>query len=201
MNIFSIIIDWYLSNMNYFTITVLMAIESTFVPLPSELVLPPAAWLAAQGKMSLLLIILFSSIGCVLGATINYLLSYHLGRKIIYSLADSKVARIFFVNRHKVEKAENYFLQNGNTSTFIGRLLPGVRHLISVPAGLSKMNFKKFIFYTFLGSGIWNTILSLLGYYFGKNQDLLMQHFHQISYGAIAVGLVFVVYLAWKKFK
>jgi membrane protein DedA with SNARE-associated domain len=201
MSIFSTILDWYMSNMNYLTITILMAIESTFLPLPSELVIPPAAWLASQGSLNLVLIILFSSLGCVIGALINYILSYYLGRKIIYSLADSKIAKLFFINRAKIEHAEEYFRENGNTSTFIGRLVPGIRHLISIPAGLAKMDIKKFILFTFTGSLIWNTILALLGYFFGKNQDMLMRHYHEMSYAALGVGIIFVGYLIFKKRK
>jgi len=199
LNIFSSIIDWYMSNMNYFTITILMAIESTFIPLPSELVLPPAAWLASQGEMNLFLIILFATIGCVIGALINYTLSFYLGRVIIYGLADSKYAKFFFINRAKLEHAENYFIENGNTSTFIGRLIPGIRHLISIPAGLAKMNLKKFIAYTFIGSALWNTILSLLGFYFGKNQELFMSYFQELKYVFLALGLIFVLYLVFVK--
>lgn len=195
LNIFGTVLDWYMANINYFTITILMMVESTFVPLPSELVLPPAAWLAAQGEMNFFLIIMFATLGCLLGALINYTLSYYLGRTIIYGLADSKIARIFFINREKLQKAEDYFNANGNTSTFIGRLIPGIRHLISIPAGLSKMNPKRFIIYTFLGSALWNTILCLLGYFFGKNQEVLMQHYQELKYVAIGAGIIFVLYL------
>jgi membrane protein DedA with SNARE-associated domain len=201
LSIFSSIIDWYLSNMNYLTITILMAIESTFVPLPSELVLPPAAWLASQGELNLVLIIFFASLGCVIGATINYVLSFYLGRVIIYGLADSKYARFFFINRVKLQKAEDYFITNGNTSTFIGRLIPGIRHLISIPAGLAKMKFKYFVLFTFAGSLLWNTILSLLGFFFGKNQAILMSYFHELQWVALGVGVIFVLYLLSKKFK
>lgn len=199
LNVFSSLLDWYIQNMTYLTITILMAIESTFVPLPSELVLPPAAWKAAQGDLNLFLIILFASIGCVLGATFNYLLSRTLGRTIIYGLADSKAAKFFFINREKLQKAEDYFVENGNTSTFVGRLVPGIRHLISIPAGLARMNFKKFLFYTFTGSFLWNAVLSLLGYYFGKNQDLLMKYFHELKWVALGIGVLFVLYLVFVK--
>lgn len=198
-SVFSSLIDWYLSNMNYMTVMILMAIESTFIPLPSELVLPPAAWLAAQGEMNLFLIILFASIGCVLGALINYTLSFYLGRVIIYGLADSKYARFFFINREKLQKAEDYFIKNGNISTFIGRLIPGIRHLISIPAGLAKMDIKKFVFFTFVGSALWNTVLSLLGYYFGKNQEVLIRHFHELKWVALGLGVLFVIYLIVKR--
>ncbi|MEN6361130.1 MAG: DedA family protein [Bacteroidales bacterium] len=201
LNIFGSIIDWYMSNMNYLTITILMTIESTFVPLPSELVLPPAAYKAAMGDMNFFLIVFFATLGCCIGALINYTLSYYLGRAIIYGLADSKFAKLFFINRSKLEHAEKYFIENGNTSTFIGRLVPGIRHLISIPAGLAKMNLKKFIMYTFLGSALWNTILSLLGYFFGKNEEMLMGYFHELKYVFYAIGVLFVIYLIFFKGK
>jgi membrane protein DedA with SNARE-associated domain len=201
LNIFTGLLAWYMENMTYLAITILMAIESTFIPLPSELILPPAAWKAANGELNLLLIIVFASLGCVLGATFNYLVSRTLGRTLIYGLADSKVARFFFISREKLQKSENYFIENGNTSTFVGRLIPGVRHLISIPAGLAKMNFAKFVWYTFAGSLLWNTILSLMGYYVGKNQDLLMKYFHELQWVALAIGILFVVYLVLIKKK
>jgi len=201
LNVFSTVIDWYMSNMNYFTIYLLMTIESTFIPLPSELVLPPAAWLASQGELNMFLIVLFATLGCITGALINYTLSYYLGRAIIYGLADSKYAKIFFINRVKLEKAEKYFIDNGNTSTFIGRLVPGIRHLISIPAGLAKMDLKKFILYTFVGSALWNTILSLLGYFFGKNQEVLMKYFNEFKWFAVGLGVLFVLYLIFVKGK
>lgn len=198
LNIFSGILDWYMSNMNYLTIYILMTIESTFIPLPSELVLPPAAYLASQGELNMFLIVLSSTFGCLTGALINYVLSYYLGRAIIYGLAESKYARIFFINRAKLEKAEKYFIDNGNSSTFIGRLVPGIRHLISIPAGLAKMNLKKFMLFTFVGSAIWNTILSLLGFYFGKNEDVLMKYFHEMKWIALGLGIIFAGYLVYK---
>ena len=201
LNIFGTIIDWYMAHMSYLTITILMAIESTFIPLPSELVLPPAAYLASQGELNFFLIVLFATIGCVIGALINYTLSFYLGRVIIYGLADSKYARIFFINRQKLQHAEDYFIENGNTSTFIGRLIPGVRHLISIPAGLAKMDLKKFILYTFLGSALWNTILSALGYYFGENEELLMTYFHELKYVFLVLGEIFILYLVFVKGK
>jgi membrane protein DedA with SNARE-associated domain len=198
-SVFTGILSWYNAHLNYWTIAVLMAIESTFIPLPSELVLPPAAILASQGTLNLYLIILSASIGCVVGATINYVLSRTLGRVVIYALADSKLARVFFINRQKLQKAEDYFVENGNTSTFIGRLVPGIRHLISIPAGLAKMPFGKFAFYTFAGSLLWNTILSVLGYYIGENQDQLMRYFHEFKWIALGVGILFVAYLVFFK--
>jgi membrane protein DedA with SNARE-associated domain len=196
--IFQPFVDWYMSNINYVTITVLMAVESSFIPLPSELILPPAAYLATKGELNLSLIILFSTIGCVIGALFNYVLSFYLGRKIIYALADSRWARIFFINRQKVEHAEQYFLKNGNSSTFIGRLLPGIRHLISIPAGLSKMNLKKFILFTAIGSALWNSILTLMSYFLIDKWDV---YFNEIKWGFILLGVGFIVYLVVKALK
>jgi membrane protein DedA with SNARE-associated domain len=193
-----LVIEWYKAHLNYGTLTLLMAVESSFVPLPSEAVIPFAAAKAINGTMSLPLIILFSTIGCVIGAFFNYALSYFLGRKVIYALAGSKWARIFFITPAKVEHAEQYFLKNGNTSTFIGRLLPGIRHLISIPAGLSKMNLKNFIIYTALGSALWNSILALMSYFFIDHWD---KYFREITWGFVIVGVGFVIYLIVKAYK
>ena len=194
---FTSLTDWYMANMNYGTITLLMALESTFVPLPSEIVIPPAAWKAADpsGGLNLGLVILFSTIGCVLGALFNYFMAYFLGRKIIYGLADSKYARIFLVKRESVEKAEAYFIKHGRSSTFIGRLVPGVRHLISIPAGLAKMKLRDFVLFTFIGSAIWNSCLAFLGYFFYSQKELLNKYFKELSIGVAIVGVIFVVYL------
>lgn len=188
-------VDWYLSNINYFTITALMAIESSFIPFPSELVIPPAAYLAVKGELNLGLIIFFSTFGCIIGALFNYYFAYYLGRRIIYALADSKWARLFLINRQKVQTAENYFLKNGNTSTFIGRLLPAIRQLISIPAGLAKMDMKKFILYTTLGSAIWNTILAVLSYFLVDKWEFYAK---EISWGFVIIGIGFVIYLIVK---
>ena len=198
MHYFDLIIEWYKVHLNYGTITLLMAIESSFVPLPSELVIPPAAYLAVKGQLDLSLIIFFSTLGCIIGALFNYTLSFYLGRKIIYALAESKWARLFFVTPAKVEHAEQYFLRNGNSSTFIGRLIPGIRHLISIPAGLSKMKLSNFIVYTFAGSAIWNTTLALMSYFL---IDKWKVYFREITWGFVLIGIVFVAYLIIKAVK
>lgn len=196
--LFDLVINWYEANLNYGTITLLMAIESSFIPLPSELVIPPAAYLAVNGQLKLSLIILFSTIGCILGAMFNYILSYTLGRKIIYALANSRWARVFFINQEKVENAEKYFIKNGNISTFIGRLIPGIRHLISIPAGLAKMNLKNFILYTFVGSAIWNATLAIISYFLIDKWEV---YFREITWGFIVIGAGFVGYLVYKAVK
>jgi membrane protein DedA with SNARE-associated domain len=196
---FQSLADWYMSNMNYFTITLLMAIESSFVPLPSEIVIPPAIWAALKyGELNMYLVVVFATLGAIIGAMFNYLLARWLGRVIVYSLAESRVGKLFLLNQAKVEHAESYFNRHGRSSTFIGRLIPGIRHLISIPAGLAKMDVKKFILYTALGSGIWHIILAVLSYYLYSQQDLLMKYMNELSYTFLGLGAVFVVYLVVK---
>lgn len=187
-----------IKQLGYPQIIILMAMESTFLPIPSELVVPPAAFRAYQGELNLLLVILCSTLGSLIGATINYILGYVLGRKIIYALADTKIAHLVFLNPGKVEKAEEYFNRYGKSSTFIGRLVPGIRHLISIPAGMAKMPFLSFAGFTVLGSFLWSAILGILGYYAGANQDLIKSYYHEISIGFLAVFAIFVLYLVWK---
>jgi membrane protein DedA with SNARE-associated domain len=198
------LIDFFLGiteSMGYFGVFLLMAVESSFIPFPSEIVIPPAAYLAFTGEMNIFLVILAGILGSLLGASVNYFLARGLGRSIVYSIAKKRFWRYLFITRRKIEKAENYFLEYGGLSTFLGRLVPGVRQLISLPAGFSKMNFGKFLFYTFLGSGIWVTILALLGYFFGANQELLMDYYKEITLGAIlfVIAVVFLVYLIKRK--
>ena len=191
--------DWYMHNMNYFTITLLMAIESSFVPLPSEVVIPPAIWQSLKtGELNIVLIVLFATVGAVIGAMFNYVMARWLGRVIVYSFAESKVGKLFLLSQAKVEHAESYFNRHGRSSTFIGRLIPGIRHLISIPAGLAKMNIKKFILYTALGSGIWHIILASLSYYLYSQQDLLLKYMHELSFTLLGCGALFVIYLIWK---
>jgi membrane protein DedA with SNARE-associated domain len=195
MEFFQSLFDWYMSNLNYFTVALLMAIESTFLPLPSEVVIPFAAYKAAQGDLNVLLVVLFGTIGALFGSLINYTLAFYLGRPIVYRFAESKAGKLFLLSKEKVEHAENFFLKNGKTSTFIGRLVPGVRHLISIPAGLAKMNLRDFMLFTFVGAGIWNIILAIIGYYLYEIRD---QIFPYIGHILLGLGLIFVVYLVIK---
>lgn len=160
------ILQWYISHLNYFTIVLLMAIESSFIPLPSEIVIPPAAWKAgADSDLNIFLVVIFATIGADLGALINYGLAHWLGRPLVYKFANSRLGHFFFLNQEKVEHSEKFFVKHGALSTFIGRLVPGVRHLISIPAGLSRMHLRTFIMYTTIGAFIWNVILAAIGYY------------------------------------
>ena len=200
--------QWYAENMNYATITALMAIESSFIPFPSEIVIPPAAYVAEDSSSSLhttdsyplnvLLIVLFGTLGAMIGAIINYLLAMWLGRPIIYAFADSKLGHLCLLSAEKVKKAEDYFNEHGKVSTFIGRLIPGIRQLISVPAGLCKMHFGWFLFYTFLGAGIWNVVLALLGYLTRGQKELIDAYSHELSIGIMALFGLAVVYLVGK---
>lgn len=200
--------NWYANNMNYLSITLLMTVESSFIPFPSEIVIPPAAYVAGKEDSTLhatdsypinvLLIVLFGTIGAMLGAIINYLLAMWLGRPIIYAFADSKVGHICLLSSEKVKKAEDYFNDHGKVSTFVGRLIPGIRQLISIPAGLSKMNFGQFLLYTFLGAGIWNIVLALLGYIAHGQMDLIHAYSHELSIAIMALLAVAVIYFIAK---
>ncbi len=199
-NFLSDMIALYMGNINYLTVLFLMTLESTFIPVPSELVVPPAAWKAAQGDLNIFAVIFFSTLGCVFGALINYFLAKYLGRKIIYSLVDTKLAHFLLINREHMEKSENFFIKYGKSSTFIGRLVPGVRHLISIPAGVAGMNLMDFVFYTAAGSAIWNTILAVLGYFLYQQQELLKRYYRDISVFFLIVFIIFVFYLVYRFF-
>ena len=192
--IFEIILNFF-SDFGYWGVFFLMAIESSFIPFPSEVVVPPAAYLAAQGQYNVYLIVFFGILGTLLGALINYFLALKLGRTIIYSLLETKIAKTLFLDVDKIKKSEDYFLKYGNISTFIGRLVPAVRQLISIPAGFSRMKLKNFILYTTLGSGIWISILAVLGYQLGANKDLLSEYYDQIKTALWFFASFFVIYL------
>jgi membrane protein DedA with SNARE-associated domain len=184
-----------MANLNYFTVALLMAIESTFLPLPSEVVMPFAAYKAAQGDLNAFLVIISGTFGALCGSLINYSLSFYLGRPLVYKFAESRVGKLFLLSKEKVEHAENYFIRNGKTSTFIGRLVPGVRHLISIPAGLSKMKLRDFLLFTFIGAGIWNIILVIIGYFIYDIRDQIFPYLEYILY---FLGAVFIIYLIFK---
>jgi membrane protein DedA with SNARE-associated domain len=195
MEIFQNVFDWYMANLNYFTIFLLMAIESSFIPFPSEIVVPFAAWKAAEGTLTVTGVIISSTAGAMTGAIFNYYISIWLGRPLLYRLADTKWAHAILINREGVEKAENYFVRHGNASTFIGRLVPAVRQLISIPAGLSRMNIWAFLLYTVLGAGLWNIILALVGYFAYDKKDYILPYVDYVMY---AIGAIFVLWLSYK---
>lgn len=192
---------WYDQNMNYATITVLMTVESSFIPFPSEIVVPPAAYIASQpgSHLNIFLVVLFATIGAMLGALINYFLAIYLGRPLVYKFADSRMGHLFLLSKEKIMEAEIYFNKRGKTSTFVGRLVPGIRQLISIPAGLARMNIPNFLLYTFIGAGIWNAILAFLGYILHGQQDLINKYSHELSYVFLALVVLFVVYVVVKQ--
>lgn len=181
-----------------------MLLESTVVPVPSEFVVAPAAYHAASGNLNVVLVVLAATVGADIGATINYVASYYLGRPIIYRFANSKLGKMCLLNQEKVEKSEKYFYDHGVVATLTGRLLPGIRHLISIPAGLSKMHYGKFLFYTTIGAGCWHSILAVLGWYLHaivpENQlnDKITEYSEYIKITLIAAVLIAVLYFAAK---
>ena len=192
-----------LGNLNYATVFFLMLLESTVIPVPSELVVSPAAYHAAGGNINVFLIILFATLGADCGATINYVAGYYLGRPIIYRFTNSKWGHMCLLNQEKVEKSEKYFYNHGMVATITGRLIPGIRHLISIPAGLAKMNYWMFLLYTTIGAGIWNCILAALGWYLysvvpeDKLNDKILEYGEYIKFAIIGlVGLAAIYFIA-----
>ena len=205
-------IEWCLEHLNYWTITLLMAIESSFIPFPSEVVVPPAAWLAADpaSGMNVYLVVVFATLGAMLGAVINYYLAMWLGRPIIYKFANSRFGHMCLIDEPAVKKAEAYFDERGALSTFIGRLIPAVRQLISIPAGLARMKMSTFLLFTALGAGIWNAVLAALGWYLSKVPGIetkeqlierVSEYSSEIGYFFIALGVFIVGYLIYKACK
>jgi membrane protein DedA with SNARE-associated domain len=177
--------------MGYPGIFLLMAMESSVIPIPSEIVMPPAGYLAQSGQMNVWLAILCGTFGSLFGAYANYFAAHYLGRPLIL-----KYGRFVWISEEKFMRVESFFLRHGEISTFIGRLLPVVRHLISLPAGLAGMNHWRFSLYTLLGAGIWVTILTWIGYFIGQNQELILKYSHQALYGVIAASaLLIAVYM------
>lgn len=197
-------IAWCLSHLNYWVITLLMAIESSFIPFPSEIVVPPAAYQAAHGDKNVFLVIFFATLGALIGAVINYAIAYYLGRPIIYKFANSRIGHMCLIDEHKVQVAEKYFDDHGAVGTIIGRLIPAVRQLISIPAGLARMQFSKFMLYTFIGAGLWNTILAAIGYSLAsvvRPEELdatVAMYESPIKIAMVLIGIAIVAYLIWK---
>lgn len=193
---------WYDNNMNYGSIAALMTIESSFIPFPSEVVIPPAAYIASkpESNLNIFLVVLFGTLGALIGAYINYFLALWLGRPVVYKIADSRFGKFMLLSSEKVQKAEIYFNKHGKVSTFIGRLIPGIRQLISLPAGLAKMNLLPFTIYTVLGAGIWNMVLALVGYLAHGQADLINKYSHELSYIILALLILIIVYFVARFF-
>ena len=193
-----------LGNLNYGTIFLLMLLESTVIPVPSELVVSPAAYHAAGGNLDIWLVVLFATLGADVGASINYAAGYWLGRPIIYKFANSRWGHLCLLNQEKVEKSEKYFYDHGVVATLTGRLIPGIRHLISIPAGLSKMHYWKFLLYTTIGAGAWHSILAILGWWLhtfvpeDQLVDKINEYGEYIKYAILGLTILAAVYFTAK---
>ena len=205
------LIQFCLDHLNYWTVTLFMAIESSFIPFPSEAVVPPAAWKAAvSGDMNVTLVVVFATLGALIGAFINYYLAVWLGRPIVYKFANSRFGHMCLIDEAKVQNAEKYFDKHGAVSTFVGRLVPAVRQLISIPAGLARMGLGRFVLYTSLGAGVWNAILAALGYYMAsipglQTEEAVMnkvkEYSSEIGVAFVLLAVFVVAYLAYKGLK
>ena len=197
-----------LNNLNYSTVTLFMAIESSFIPFPSEAVVPPAAWKATvTGEMNIILVILFATLGAIIGALFNYLLALWFGRPIVYKFANSRLGHMCLIDEEKVKYAEEYFDKHGAISTIVGRLVPAVRQLISIPAGLARMGVGRFLLFTTIGAGAWNIILAILGYWMSKIPGMdsetavmtaVKEHSTIIGYAFIALAAFVIGFLIYK---
>lgn len=200
------IISTLLSNLNYGTIFFLMLLESTVIPVPSELVVAPAAYHSAAGNLDIWLVILFSTLGADTGASINYLAGWLLGRPVIWRFADSKLGKLCMLSHEKIEKSEAYFNNHGMVATITGRLIPGIRHLISIPAGLAKMHYWKFLLYTTIGAGAWNCILATMGWYLhtivpeDQLHDKILEYGEYIKLVIVALVVIAIAYFTIKWF-
>jgi membrane protein DedA with SNARE-associated domain len=191
------LVQWLLDTigaMGYPGILMLMAMESSIIPVPSELVMPPAGYLAFQGKMNMAVAILCGTVGSLIGAYANYFVSHYLGRPLII-----KYGKYVLIPQDKFERVEQFFLSHGEISTFIGRLLPVIRHLISIPAGVAGMNHAKFTLYTLLGAGLWCSILTGIGYAIGENQQLIMQYSHKALLWVVLFSAALVALYVWRQ--
>lgn len=206
------LILWVLEHLSYWVVTLFMAIESSFIPFPSEVVVPPAAWKAmTDGSMNIFLVVVCATVGADAGALVNYYLARWLGRPIVYRFANSRLGHLCLIDADKVAHAEDYFARHGAASTFFGRLVPAVRQLISIPAGLARMPLSSFLLYTTLGAAVWNSVLAAIGYgiyrYSGLSdvaqvKDLATRYSHEIGYVLLAAAVLvvgFLIYKGWKK--
>ena len=201
--------NWFVNHANYWFVFIFMVIESSFIPFPSELVVPPAAYLAMQpdSTMNIYAVTLIATAGALVGALVNYYLALWVGRPIVYRFANSRLGHMLLIDEAKVDKAEKYFDDHGAISTFIGRLIPAVRQLISIPAGLARMHLGKFVIFTTLGALVWNAILALLGYFLSTfvNKDQLLTKVEEyndyLTYADYGIGVICVLFILYNAFK
>lgn len=192
----------------YMLVFAFMVVESSFVPFPSEVIVPPAAYLACTShEVNIIAVTLLATAGAIVGALINYYLSLWIGRPIVYKFAASRLGHAFLIDEAKVRHAEEYFDAHGAASTFFGRLIPAVRQLISIPAGLARMNIGKFVIFTGLGALTWNVVLAGLGYWLGTvvpREQLFAkveEYNDYLTYVGLAIGVVCVGVIVYNAFK
>lgn len=204
--------QWFVDNANYLFVFVFMLVESSFIPFPSEVVVPPAAYLActntgAGGDMNIYMVVVMATLGALCGAFVNYFLALWIGRPVVYKFADSRFGHACMINREKVERAEAYFDKHGAISTFVGRLIPAIRQLISIPAGIARMNIAQFAIFTALGALVWNAVLADLGYWLSLNVspdqlfDKVEEYNKYLTWAGYALALVCLAFILWNAFK
>ena len=204
--------QWFVDNASYLFVFVFMVIESSFIPFPSEVIVPPAAYLACTNTgvgqdMNIYMVVVVATLGALVGAFINYYLALWIGRPVVYKFADSRFGHACLINREKVDKAEKYFDRHGAVSTFIGRLIPAIRQLISIPAGISRMNVGQFALFTTLGALVWNAVLATLGYWLSRHvaPDMLFakveEYNRYLTWAGYALGILCLAYILWNAFK
>lgn len=209
--------QWFLSHASYLFVFVFMTIESSFIPFPSEVVVPPAAYIACANRqalqqlhitndMNIFVLVIVATMGALCGAFVNYFLSLWIGRPVVYRFADSRLGHACLIDRQKVENAERYFDRHGAISTFIGRLIPAIRQLISIPAGLAKMNIATFAIFTSLGALVWNAILAVLGYCLSLYVDptdlfaKVEEYNRYLTWAGYGLAVICVVFILWNAF-
>lgn len=204
--------EWFTQHANYWFVFLFMVIESSFIPFPSEVVVPPAAYLACTGAgaghdMNVFLVVAFATAGALVGAFINYYLALWIGRPLVYRFADTRFAHACLINTAKVQRAEEYFDKHGAVSTFIGRLIPAIRQLISIPAGISRMNVAQFALFTALGALVWNSVLGFLGYWLSLHVspemlfDKVEEYNRYLTWGGYGLAVLCVLFIAWNALK
>lgn len=207
--------QWFVDNASYLFVFLFMLIESSFIPFPSEVVVPPAAYLAcvntgAGADMNIYMVVVMATLGALCGAFVNYYLALWVGRPVVYRFADSRFGHACLINREKVDKAERYFDEHGAVSTFVGRLIPAIRQLISIPAGLARMNVGRFALFTSLGALVWNAVLAFVGWILSRTvtPDQLFAKVEEYNkyltwggYALLALCVLYILYIALKKHK
>lgn len=204
--------QWFIDHASYLFVFIFMTIESSFIPFPSEVVVPPAAYIActnagAGHDMNIFMVVVVATLGALCGAFINYFLSLWIGRPVVYKFADSRIGHACMINREKVNRAEIYFDKHGAISTFIGRLIPAIRQLISIPAGLSRMNIGSFAIFTTLGALVWNSALAFLGYWLSlhvspdKLFEKVEEYNRYLTWGGYALLVICVAVILFNAFR